>query len=219
MGPRGAGLTMPVAVLAALALAAQPAPDDGPLKTAPKEAPAAVLPPGAEQKKVEIPPGATPASEATAAPPAVAGAKGLAFEPKTLVDGEAVQVSLGQGALFRLDDKGLPVLSKVEEGQLSAAHPDGAVTETFEDPPAGQVAAALDGSAEKRASVLKIWNQTGKPLEYRAVALVMRQGKVVAVPAPPTCAVAAHSVHSETWPRPVVAVGLGRFREASAITK
>jgi len=207
-----ARLTMPAAVLAAFALAAQPAPDDGPVPTAPRKAPAAEPPLGLEEKRVEIAPAARPT-------PTEPGAKTLAFEPRTLVDGETLQVILGQRALFRLDDKGQPVLSKVEDGRLADAHPEGEVTEAFADPPAGQIAAALDGSAEKRASVLKIWNQTGKTVEYRAVALVMRQGKVAAVPAPPVCAVAPHSVHVETWPRPVVAVGLGRFRETSATTK
>lgn len=141
----------------------------------------------------------------------------LSFTPQTLVDGETLQIVLGQRALFRLDDKGLPVLFKVEEGKLAAAHPDGAVIETFAPPPEGQIAAALDGSAEKRATVLKIWNRTEKPLDYRAMALIVRPGnKLTPSPAPVSCSLRPKSVHVETWRAPILAVGLGRFRETIA---
>ena len=208
---------MLASLLAALALAAQAAPpDDGPVQTAPKERPASADPlPGLDEKQVEIPAGAKPTDEKKTAPAAVAAAKTITVEQKTLVQGGTLQVVIGQRALFRLDDKGLPVLAKVEQGQLAEAHPEGAVTETFEPPPAGQIAAALDGSAEKRATVLKIWNETAKPLDYSAIALIMRQGKVTPEPAP-ICAVAPRSVRTETWPRPVVAVGLQRFKQTAA---
>ena len=207
-------LVTPLMVLAALA--AQPAPDDGPLQTAPnvRAEPVSDL----DEETVEPPPpGSKPTNEATTAPAAVAAAKSLTIEQKTLVQDGTLQVVLGQRALFRLDDKGQPVLAKVEEGQLVAAHPPGAVTETFEPPPEGQIAVALDGSAEIRATVLKVWNQTGKALDYNAIALIMRRGKVAPEPAP-VCAVAPRSVRTETWPRPVVAVGLQRFKQ-SANTK
>ncbi|MEA1151699.1 hypothetical protein U8Y08_27800, partial [Klebsiella pneumoniae] len=80
---------------------------------------------------------------------------------------------------FRLDDGGLPVLDTVEKGALAAAHPPGAVAEAFPPPGPGLVAAALDGSVEKKASVLKVWNTTGHPLEFRVVALVKLQGDVL----------------------------------------
>jgi len=156
---------------------------------------------------------AAPPAKAPAAK-AAAPSKPLTFTPKTVVDGETLQIVLGQRALFQLDDRGLPVLMKVEEGKLAAAHPAGAVTETFAPPPEGQIAAALDGSAEKRATVLKIWNRTAKPLDYRAIALVMRKGNLAATPVPPACSIRPRSVHVETWPAPIVAVGLGRFKEA-----
>jgi hypothetical protein len=206
-------------LLVVLALAGQPArPDDGPVQTAPKERPVAndALP-GLHEKAVDIPPGAKPTDEKKTAPAAVAAAKSLTIEQKTMVQGATLQVVLGQRALFHLDDKNRPVLDKVEEGQLAAAHPPGVVTETFEPPPAGQIAAALDGSAEARATVLKVWNETGTPLDYGAIALIMRRGQVTPEAAP-VCAVAPKSVRTETWPRPVVAVGLLRFKQ-SATTK
>ncbi|WP_430420156.1 hypothetical protein [Phenylobacterium sp.] len=193
------------------ALAVQPVPeDDGPVQTAPREAVAADLP-GLDEKTVEPPAAAKPVDETRTAPAAVAAARSLTVEQKTLVQGETLQVVLGQRAVFRLDDKGLPVLTRVEEGKLAAAHPEGEVTEAFEPPAEGEFAVALDGSAEVRATILKVWNQTGQALDYGAIALIMRQGKVTPLPAP-VCAVPAHGVRTETWKRPVVAVGLTRFR-------
>lgn len=205
-------------LLVTLALAVQPAPaDDGPLQTAPTERLAAEPAPGLDEKTVEPPPpGSTPVDENRTAPAAVAATKSLTIEQKTLVEGGTVQVVLGQRASFRLDSKGLPVLAKVEEGKLADAHPKGEVEETFEPPPEGQIAVALDGSAEARATVLKVWNQTAKPLDYAAIALIMRQGKVTPQAAP-VCMVPARSVRTETWPRPVVAVGLQRFKQPAAV--
>jgi hypothetical protein len=205
---------MLASLLVLLALSAQPA-DDGPVQTAPREVAAGDVP-GLDEKAIEPPPaGSRPVDETKTAPAAIAATKALTIEQKTLVESGTLQIVLGQRALFRLDSKGLPVLAKVEEGQLAAAHPDGAVTETFEPPPEGQIAVALDGSAEVRATILKVWNGTSKPIDYNAIALVMRQGKV-APTAAPVCNVAANSVRTETWRRPVVAVGLSRFRQPAA---
>jgi hypothetical protein len=41
----------------------------------------------------------------------------------------------------------------------------------------------------------------------------MARGKVTPSPAP-VCAVPPRSIRIETWRRPIVAAGLGRFREA-----
>lgn len=200
---------MLLAVLLAAALAGQPTQDDGPLQTAPRERAASDL----DEKAVEIPPAAKPADEAKTAPAAVAAARSLTVEQKTMVQGDTLQVVHGQRALFRLDDKGLPVLDRVEEGKLAAAHPEGAVEETFAAPGEGLIAVALDGSAETRATILKVWNGTDSAIDFRAIALVMIKGKVSPLQAP-ACAVAAGAVRTETWRRPVVAVGLSRFTRA-----
>jgi hypothetical protein len=138
----------------------------------------------------------------------------MPFQPKTFVDGSILQVILGERAIIRLDDSGMPVLDSVEKGQLAVAHPDGAVTESFKPPPQGLIAAALDGSAEKKATSLKIWNGTGHPIEYRAIVLVLHGQTLHAMPVP-TCPVAAGHVRLETWPAPIVAVGLSRFKPAT----
>ncbi|WP_296597188.1 hypothetical protein [Phenylobacterium sp.] len=199
---------------AALALAAQPAPpeDDGPLTTAPRERAVSEDPlPGLDEKRVEIPPAAKPMDEKKVAPAAAAAAKSVEIEPRTLVQGDTLQVVLGQRAVFHLGEQGAPILDRVETGKLAEAHPDGEVTESFEPPAEGQFAVALDGSVEKRASVLKIWNATGKALDYAVIALIPRKGHITPEPAP-VCAVSAQSLRTEIWPRPVLAVGLMRFK-------
>ncbi|MDZ4374269.1 MAG: hypothetical protein U1C74_22990 [Phenylobacterium sp.] len=207
---------MPASLLFVLALFAQPVPDDdGPVQTAPKAAAVADVP-GLDEMTVEPSPATAgqPADEVREPPPVAAAPTSLTIQQKTLVQGETLQVVLGQRALFRLDDKGLPVLAEVEEGKLAAAHPEGAVTETFAPPPDGMIAVALDGSAAVRATILKVWNQTDRALDYSAIALIFRQGNVVPAAAP-TCAVAAGDVRTETWKRPVVAVGLSRFNSSA----
>lgn len=205
-------LAAPVLALAALVGQQVPA-DDGPVATAPSQAAPEPVP-GLDEASVDIPPAANPATEATTYPAAVGAAKTLTVKSKTMVQGETLQVVLGQRALFQLDDKGWPVLFKVEEGQLAAAHPEGEVTETFEPPPSGQIAVALDGSAEMRATVLKVWNETDKTLHYNAIALVMTRDNVTPTAAP-VCAAPPRSIRIETWRRPIVAVGLGRFKETA----
>jgi hypothetical protein len=149
------------------------------------------------------------------APPKSAPPKTVHFDPKTQVDGAILQVIFGERALFRLDDGGLPVLDSVEKGKLAAAHPPGAVAETYAAPPPGLIAAALDGSAEQKASVLKVWNHTGKPLEFSAHVLVL-DGETLHPVAVTLCPIPAGGVRSESWPAPIVAVGLARFKPASA---
>ncbi|MFC3070790.1 hypothetical protein [Phenylobacterium soli] len=154
------------------------------------------------------------AAPALAAEPAPAAPKTMGFTPKTYVDGPVLQVILGERALFRLDDSGNPVLESVEKGQLAVAHPAGAVSETFKPPAFGAMGVALDGSAEKKASSIKVWNGTGRPVQYRAVVLVLH-GETLRPVAVPTCPVAPGATRIESWPAPIVAVGLSRFKAAT----
>ncbi len=144
-----------------------------------------------------------------ASPAAQAAAKSLAFEPKTQVENQMLQVVVGQRALFTVAN-GQPKLEKVEEGKLAAAHPPGKVKETFAAPPAGQVAAAFDASSERKVSVLKVWNGGARPLDFRLIALAVNNGKLAPVPIN-FCAVAPGGVRSQEWPAPIVAVALSRF--------
>jgi len=157
----------------------------------------------------------TLATAAIAAPDKAEPPKTVHFDPKTQVDGAILQVIFGERALFRLDDGGLPVLDSVEKGKLAAAHPPGTAAETYAPPGPGLVAAALDGSAEQKVTVLKVWNRTGKPLEYSAHVLVL-DGETLHPVAVQTCPVPAGGVRSEAWPAPIVAVGLARFKPATA---
>ncbi|MDB5419160.1 MAG: hypothetical protein JWP50_2579 [Phenylobacterium sp.] len=140
--------------------------------------------------------------------------KSVPFEPGTQVDGAILQVMFGDRAVFRLDDGGKPVLDTVEKGKLAIAHPAGTVAETYVAPGPGLLAAAVDGSAETKATSLKVWNLTSRPVEYGAVVLVLQGGSLHPVPVR-SCPVPAGGVRTETWPAPIVAVGLARFKTAS----
>jgi hypothetical protein len=151
------------------------------------------------------------AAPAAAQPAPAPLPKSLPFQPKTLVDGDVLQVIFGERAVFRLDDGGKPVLDKAEKGQLALAHPAGTVIETYAAPEPGLLAAALDGSAETKTSALKIWNRTNHAIEYGAIVLVL-EGQTLHPVQVPVCPVPAGGVRTESWPAPIVAVGLSRFK-------
>ena len=190
-------MSMMIASLAALFMAAQPA-ADGPIGTAVK--PPTLVSPTAPTVVPVTPPGAKGA--------------GLEFDPRTKVDGPALQVIMGERAVFRIDEAGVPKLDSVEAGKLVAAHPAGVVRETFTSPGAGRLAAALDGSAERRATVLKLWNGLDYPVDYSAVALVLRNGEALTPTRVTVCAVKPGETRTELWSAPVVAVGLMGFKRA-----
>jgi hypothetical protein len=183
-------------------------------------------------KPLVAPPGFGPAPTKTPEPAAVATAGGLPLlreaqmapdaplERRTMVEDGALQVVFGERAIFLLSpDDGEPRLSDIQQGRLEIAHPPGAVRETFAAPPKGRLAAALDGSAEKGSSYLKVWNGTDKPIAYRAQAMVLRAGKILPLAAP-VCAVMPGETRTQSWPSAIAAVVLSRFTppEADAIT-
>jgi hypothetical protein len=162
---------------------------------------------------------AAPAAEPPAAtPPAVAGTNAGAeafFEPVTKMEGPALQVVFGERATVHLGDDHLPVIDKTEKGKLAIAHPAGAVKDIYVKPKAGQIAVALDGSAEKKATYLKVWNGLDYPIIYKAGVLRM-VGSKLAPQSVKVCAVPAGGTQYETWTGPpVVAVALGSFTKAA----
>jgi hypothetical protein len=203
----------PAAMALAVLLLAQATPgDDGPIGTA-QRTPAATTPESpAPDHTPRDPIGGvllnSPPEAPEAAPPS------LAFDPHTQTDGETLQVILGQQATFRLDDHGQPVLDAVADGRLADAHPEGTVAETFTAPKHGLLAAALDGSAEKRVSVLKVWNGLDHPVELRVIGLVLRSDVLTPVPLA-ICPIPPGGVGAQSWPAPIVAVGLARFKTAT----
>lgn len=202
----------PAALALVVLLLAQAAPgDDGPIGTAQRQ-PTVIAPDPPPVPTVRDPIADvllnSPAEAPKADPPS------LAFDPHTRTDGETLQVILGQQATFRLDDHGQPVLESVTDGRLADAHPEGTVPETFTAPKHGLLAAALDGSAEKRATVLKVWNGLDHPVEVRVIGLMLRSDVLTPVPLA-ICPVPAGGVGSQSWPAPIVAVGLARFRAAT----
>ena len=163
----------------------------------------------------EVAAGAAPA----AGPPADAPTKGgLAFSRKTeIVEGPALQVIFGERAVFHLDDKGEPVLDEAQKGQLAMAHPAGAVKESFGPPGDGKLAIALDGSPEKRASYLKIWNGLDHPVLYHAGVLAYVGGALKPMNVK-VCAAPAGETNSMTWPMPIAAVVVANFSAAPSAT-
>ena len=155
----------------------------------------------------------TPVADKPVADTPVADA-GLAFSRKTeIVEGPALQVVFGERAVFHLDDKGAPVLDEVQQGPLAMAHPAGQTKETFAPPGAGQLAVALDGSPEKRASYLKIWNGLDHPVLYHAGVLAYVGGALKPMTVK-VCAAPGGGTTSITWPMPIAAVVVANFSAA-----
>jgi hypothetical protein len=139
---------------------------------------------------------------------------GYAFSKKTeMVEGPALQVVFGERAVFHLDDKGAPVLDAVDKGPLAMAHPAGAVKESFEPPGAGKLAVALDGSPEKAASYLKIWNGLDHPVLFHAGVLAFVDGALRPMKVK-VCAAPAGGINSMTWPMPIAAAVVASFSAA-----
>jgi hypothetical protein len=162
---------------------------------------------------------ATPAepagpTEAPAQDPGAPVAGGLVFSRKTeMVEGPALQVVFGERAVFHLDDQGAPVLDAAEKGPLAVAHPVGAVKEGFEAPEPGKLAIALDGSPQKRASYLKVWNGLDHPVLFRAGVLAYEGGALKPVTVR-ICAAPAGGTNVQTWPAPIAAVVVASFTAA-----
>lgn len=135
------------------------------------------------------------------------------LERKTKVDGTALQVVFGERAVFTLaaEDR-TPRLLAIEPGRLAIAHPPGQVVDILGPPPGGRMAAALDGSAEKGASFLRLWNSLDRPVAYRAEALVLRAGHITRLAAP-VCVIAPGQIRTLTWPSALAAVWLSRFAD------
>jgi hypothetical protein len=156
------------------------------------------------------------AAPVAAAAPAAASNDAAApgFSGKTeIVPGPALQVVFGERAVFHLDAKGEPVLDAVEKGSLAMAHPPGEVKETFAPPGPGKLAIALDGSPQKKASYLNIWNGLDHPVLYRAGVLAYEEGGLKPVTVR-VCAAPADGTASQTWPAPIAAVAVASFAAA-----
>ena len=135
------------------------------------------------------------------------------LDPRTKVEGGAVQVMTGQRAVIRLDEAGRPSLDDVEAGRIGKAVADG--KETYKGARAGKLAFALDASVEKRQSILKIWNGLTRPVAYEAEITALRGGKLMKKMST-ICTVPAGAVGYEVWPDPVISVTLSKFAETPA---
>jgi hypothetical protein len=153
------------------------------------------------------------ADEQSTSMDAVTGGAGAFSAKSEMVAGPALQVIFGERAVFHLDAKGEPVLDGVEKGPLAMAHPTGEVKETFDAPGPGKLAIALDGSPQKKASYLKIWNGLDHPVLYRAGVLAYEGGALKPITVR-VCAAPSGGVSSQTWPAPIAAVVVANFTTA-----
>ena len=165
---------------------------DAPVKTAPSAA-------------------AGPAAPRPARPPGLVEALIAAgFDPHTKLIGDTVQVMSGQRATLAVGGPKL-VLDTVQTGHVDMALPDGA-PDTYKPVAPGKVAFAVDGSAAKKQSFLKIWNGLPHAVSYEAELTAIRSGKLAKRKAQ-VCAVPGGGTNYEMWSDPVIAVTLSKVAE------
>lgn len=181
----------PLILAAVLAAAPQAFAQDAPVRTAP-----AVAPPlaGAPKKPGSL----------------VEALIAAGFDPHTKLAGESVQVMSGQRAVLDIES-GKPVLEAVETGHVDMALPDGA-PDSYKPLADGKVAFAVDGSAARKQSFLKVWNGRPHAVGYLAEITALHEGKLARRMAQ-VCAVPGGSTNYEMWSDPVIAVTLSKIAE------
>lgn len=137
------------------------------------------------------------------------------LDPKTKVDGQAVQVMYGQRAVLRFDGK-QPVLDQVEIGRIDRATAPND-PKVYKGVRPNRLAFALDASSQKRVSMLKVWNGLTQPVAFEAEIVALRGGQLMKKKAP-VCAVAAGGAAYETWPDPIIAITLTGLGDPPADT-
>lgn len=184
-------------ILSAVLALAQPAfAQDAPVKTAP----------GAAPPLAGGPAGARP----TRPPTLVEALIAAGFDPHTKLVGDTVQVMSGQRATLSVTE-GKLVLDGVETGHVDMALPDG-TPDTYKPLAPGKVAFAVDGSAAKKQSFLKIWNGLAHAVSYEAELTAIRSGKLAKRKAQ-VCAVPGGGTNYEMWSDPIIAVTLSQIAE------
>ncbi|HQT53022.1 MAG TPA: hypothetical protein PKX06_05995 [Phenylobacterium sp.] len=190
----------PIVLAAALAFAGPAVAQDAPVKTAP-----AAVPPLAGGP---APAAAAPKKPATLVEALIAAG----FDPHTKLIGDSVQVMSGQRAVLAVGGA-KPVLEAVETGHVDMAVPDG-TPDTYKAVAPGKVAFAVDGSAAKKQSFLKIWNGLPHAVSYEAELTAIRGGKLAKRKAQ-VCAVPGGGTNYEMWSDPIIAVTLSAVAEVA----
>lgn len=186
-------------ILSAVLALAQPASaQDAPVKTAP-----AATPPLA---------GGPAAARPTKPPTLVEALIAAGFDPHTKLVGDTVQVMSGQRATLNVAEEKL-VLDAVETGHVDMALPDG-TPDTYKPLAPGKVAFAVDGSAAKKQSFLKIWNGLAHAVSYEAELTAIRSGQLAKRKAQ-VCAVPGGGTNYEMWSDPIIAVTLSKIAEVA----
>lgn len=189
----------PLILVAVLALAPPAFAQGAPVTTKPSAAPA-------------LAGGPAPAGAPKKPGPLVEALIAVGFDPHTKLVGESVQVMSGQRAILDIAS-GKLVLVAVETGHVDMALPDGA-PDSYKPLAPGKVAFAVDGSAAKRQSFLKIWNGRPHAVGYLAEITAIHEGKLAKRMAQ-VCAVPGAGTNYEMWPDPVIAVTLSKITEIS----
>ncbi|MBP7650048.1 MAG: hypothetical protein KA085_05765 [Phenylobacterium sp.] len=185
-----------VALSAVLALAPPAFAQDAPVTTAPAAAPPLA--------------GGPAAVRPTKPPTLVEALIAAGFDPHTKLIGDAVQVMSGQRATLDVAE-GKLTLDAVDTGHVDMALPDG-TPDTYKPVAPGKVAFAVDGSAAKKQSFLKIWNGLAHAVSYEAELTAIRGGKLAKRKAQ-VCAVPGGGTNYEMWSDPIIAVTLSRIAE------
>ena len=185
-----------VALAAVLALAPPAFAQDAPVTTAPAAAPPLA--------------GGPAAVRPTKPPTLVEALIAAGFDPHTKLIGDAVQVMSGQRATLDVAE-GKLTLDAVDTGHVDMALPDG-TPDTYKPVAPGKVAFAVDGSAAKKQSFLKIWNGLAHAVSYEAELTAIRGGKLAKRKAQ-VCAVPGGGTNYEMWSDPIIAVTLSRIAE------
>lgn len=188
----------PLILSAALALAHPAFAQDAPVKTAPAAAPPLA--------------GGPAAARPTKPPTLVEALIAAGFDPHTKLVGDTAQVMSGQRATLNVADGKLS-LEAVETGHVDMALPDG-TPDTYKPVEPGKVAFAVDGSAAKKQSFLKIWNGLPHAVSYEAELTAIRSGKLAKRKAH-VCAVPGGGTNYEMWSDPIIAVTLSKVAEVA----
>lgn len=157
---------------------------------------------------------ADPAAAAEVEPPFLKALEAAGVDPKTKLNGADLQVMFGQRAVLRLDAKKKPVLEGVEVGRIDRATTAGD-PQVLKGVGPNHLGFALDASAAKRQSMMKVWNGLTYPVAFETEIVALRGGQLMKRKIP-LCVVAAGGAAYETWPDPIIAVTVSSLGEPPA---
>lgn len=155
---------------------------------------------------------ATPPPE----PPFLKALEAAGLDPKTKLEGGALQVMVGQRAILGFDAAKHPALLDVEAGRIEQGAKAGD-PEIWKGVGPNRLGLALDASPQKRLSMIKVWNGMTYPVAFDVEIVALRKGQLMRKKEP-ICAVSAGGAAYQSWPDPVIAVTVSSLGEPPADT-